>query len=146
MKLIKGIMAVVLAGSVWVIPALAADKAYTEGTVWTITMIRVKPGMEDVYWRDILPTRKKIDEEAKKAGLLISSHILAGSNSNKEDFNVVFLDEYKNMAAFDGMEAKYDAILQKVIGTEDKQVQLMVKRSDLREIMGDKLMRELIVK
>jgi hypothetical protein len=31
----------------------------------------------------------------------------------------------------------------KVIGSEDKQVQTMVKRTEVREIMGDKLMQEL---
>jgi hypothetical protein len=45
--------------------AFAQDKPYTEGTVWTVTMVRVKPGLFDVYMRDVLPLRKKIDEEAK---------------------------------------------------------------------------------
>jgi hypothetical protein len=38
----------------------------TEGTIWIPSMIRIKPGMEEMYWRDILPMRKKIDEKAKK--------------------------------------------------------------------------------
>ena len=53
--------------------AAAQDKPWTEGTVWNVTLIRVKPGMFDVYMREVLPVRKKFDEEAKKQGLLISS-------------------------------------------------------------------------
>ncbi len=126
--------------------ALAQDKPYTEGTVWTVTLIRVKPGMFDVYMRDLLPLRKKIDEEAKKQGLVISSHILSGNSMGRDDWDVMILDEYKNWAAFDGISAKYDAISAKIIGSEDKQVQLMTKRGDVREILGNKVMQELITK
>jgi hypothetical protein len=122
------------------------DKPYTEGTVWTISMIRVKPGMLDVYLRELLPLRKKIDEEAKKQGLLLSSHVFSGVATGRDDFDVMFLDEYKNWAAFDGLEAKFDAIAKKLIGPEDKQVQLMTKRIEVRDILGDKIMQELVPK
>jgi hypothetical protein len=126
--------------------ALAQDKPYTEGTVWTATMIRVKPGMFDVYMRDLLPLRNKINEEAKKQGLLISSHVLSGNSMGHDDWDVMILEEYKNWAAFDGISAKYDAITAKIIGSEDKQVQLMTKRGDVREILGNKVMQELVPK
>ena len=126
--------------------ALAQDKPYTEGTVWQVTMIRVKPGMFDVYMRELLPLRIKINEEAKKQGLLVSSHILSGDSMGRDDWDVMILTEYKNWAAFDGMSAKYDAIAAKIIGPEDKQVQLMTKRGDVREILGNKTMQEMIPK
>jgi len=122
------------------------EKPYTEGSVWYITMIRVKPGMLDVYMRDVLPLRKKIDEEAKKQGLILSDHILSGNASGRDDFDVMFLTEYKNWAAFDGLSAKYDAIVGTIIGSEEKQVQLMTKRTEVREIVGEKQMQELIMK
>ena len=87
--------------------AVAQDKPYAEGTVWAVTFIRVKPGMFDVYMRDLLPQRKKIDEEAKKQGLVISSHILTGNSMGHDDWDVMILDEYKNWAALDGLSAKY---------------------------------------
>jgi hypothetical protein len=135
---------VVLGCAAW--PVCAQDKAYTEGSVWTVSMIRVKPGMFDVYMRDVLPLRKKMNEEAKRQGLLLSSHVLSGNAFGKDDWDVMFLDEYKNWAAFDGLSAKYDAIMLKVLGNEDKQVQVMTKRSEVREIMGDKVMQELLIK
>ena len=126
--------------------AFGQDLPYTEGSVWNITMIRVKPGMMDVYMRDVLPMRKQIFEEAKKQGLVVSSRTLSGNATGRDDFNVMFLDEFKNWAAFDGMDAKYRAIANKIVGAEEKQVQLMVKRTDVREIMGEKTMQELITK
>ena len=41
---------------------------------------------------------------------------------------------------------KYDAIMSKLVGSEDKQVQVMMKRTEVREILGDKTMQELIIK
>jgi len=122
------------------------EKPYTEGSIWTITMVRVKPGMLDVYLRDVLPLRKKINDEAKKQGLILSDRILSGSSSGRDDFDVMFLTEYKNWAAFDGISAKYDAILRTIVGPEEKQVQLMTKRTEVREIVGEKTMQELIMK
>jgi hypothetical protein len=126
--------------------AAAQEKPWTEGTVWSISMIRVKPGMFDVYMREVLPMRKKINEEAKKQGLLVSSHVFSGNANGRDDFDVMFLDEYKNWAAFDGMTAKYDAIMRNVVGPEDKQVQVMTKRTEVREILGDKVMQEMVIK
>ena len=126
--------------------AYGQAKPYTEGSVWTITMIRVKPGMQDVYMRDVLPLRKKIDEEAKKKGLILSDHVLLGSASGRGDFDVMFMTEYKNWAAFDGLTAKYDTIVGAIVGSEEKQAQLMTSRSEVREILGEKQMQELIIK
>lgn len=126
--------------------AYAQDKPYTEGSVWTVSMIRVKPGMFEAYMREVLPLRKKINEEAKKQGLVVSDHIFTGNSVGHDDWDVMFMTEYKNWAAFDGITAKYDAIAAKVIGSEDKQVQLMTKRTETREILGNKTMQELIIK
>jgi hypothetical protein len=126
--------------------AAAQDKPWTEGSVWTISMIRVKPGMFDVYMRELLPMRKKLNEEAMKQGLLLSSRVLAGTASGRDDWDVMFLDEYKNWAAFDGLTAKYDAIMKNVVGSEEKQVQVMTKRTEVREIMGEKVMQQMVPK
>lgn len=122
---------------------IAQDKPYKEGTVWSVTFIKVKPGMFDVYMRDLLAQRKKLYEEAKKAGLVVSEKMLSGSASGRDDWDLMLMTEYKNWAALDGLNDKFDAIALKVIGSEEKQVQTMVKRTDVREIVGDKLMQEL---
>jgi len=126
--------------------AYAQEKPYTEGTVWSVSMIRVKPGMFDVYMNDLLPMRKKMSAEAMKQGLLVSSHILTGTASGRDDFDFLILEEYKNWAAFDGMSSKYEAIMRSVIGPESKQVEVMTKRTEVREIVGEKVMQELVLR
>jgi len=127
-------------------PVQAQDKPWSEGSVWTITMIHVKPGMFDMYMRELLPMRKKINDEAKKQGLVLSSHILSGNSSGRDDFDLMILEEYKNWAAFDGLTAKYDALMKNVVGPEDKQLQVMTKRSEVRDIIGEKVMQEIVTK
>ena len=124
----------------------AQDKPWSEGSVWTITMIHVKPGMFDTYMRELLPMRKKINDEAKKQGLILSSHVLSGNASGRDDFDLMILEEYKNWAAFDGLTAKYDALMKNVVGPEDKQVQVMTKRTEVRDIIGEKVMQEIVTK
>jgi hypothetical protein len=122
--------------------AMAQDPAYKEGTVWSVTLIKVKAGMFNQYMRDLATTRKPVMEEAQKQGLILSQKMLAGSSSNHEDFNMVLMVEYKNWAAFDGLTSKFDAINSKLIGSEDKRAQISVKRTDMREILGGKSMQE----
>jgi hypothetical protein len=88
--------------------------------------------------------RAKLAEEMKKQGLLLSSHMLAGNSSGRDDFDLLILEEYKNWAALDGMSAKVDAIMRRLVGPDDKQVEIMTKRGPLREIMGEKLMQEVV--
>jgi len=143
MTLNKLVCGVLVGLSLLASPAFAQDKPYREGSVWSITMIKVKPGMFDAYMREVLPQRKKIMEEAKKAGLILSEKILTGPASGRDDFDVLLMTEYKNFAALDGLDAKFDVIMNKIVGSEDKQVQIMSKRGEVREIMGDKMMQEL---
>ena len=71
-----------------------------------------------------------------------------GEAANPEDFDLIILIEFKNMAAFDGLREKLDAIEQKLLGAdaEKKDQQVMIDRAQIREIYGGKLMREITLK
>ena len=56
------------------------------------------------------------------------------------------LTEYKNMAALDGMEEKEYALITRYLGPEEKVKEAVVKRSEIRDILGEKLVREVILK
>jgi hypothetical protein len=127
-------------------PAWSQERPYKEGSVWAVTMIKTKNGLSDDYLREIIPARKKLMDEAQKQGLIVSYKVLSGLSANRDDWDILFLDEYKNWAAFDGLATKFDAVARKVIGDEATQTQLMVKRIEVRELMGDKVMQELIPK
>ena len=123
-----------------------SDAPYTEGPVWTITMVKTKPGMADDYLKNLAQIYKATSEEAKKQGIIMDYKILLGNDSTPQDFDILLMQEFKNMAAFDGLREKTDPIARKLIGTADVQRQGAVKRMEIREIMGNKLMREITLK
>jgi hypothetical protein len=124
----------------------AQDKPFKDGSVWSVTFVKVKPGMFDVYMKDLAANRKKLMEQAKKDGLILSEKMLAGDSAGREDFDLILMVEYKNWGAFDGLSDKFRALAQKMVGSEDQQVQMMVKRTDVREIVGTKNMQEIFLK
>ena len=78
----------------------------------------------------------------KKRGLSMDYKSLLSDSSNPHDFDVLLMVEYKNIPAFDGFREKADPIGDKILGSEEMQRQGTIKRMEVREIMGDKLMRE----
>ena len=119
---------------------------YTEGAVWDVTMVNTKPGMSDDYLKALARIFKTTNDEAKKQGIITDYKILIGSAATQQDYDILLMVEYPNMAALDSLRDKTDPIGAKMIGSEDQQRQLAVKRLEIREIMGDKLMREITLK
>jgi hypothetical protein len=127
-------------------PTLGSTAPYTEGPVWVLTMIKTKAGLSDEYFKQISGTVKPVYEEEKKQKIILDYKILEGDAMGSQDFNVLILVEYANMAALDGLRDKMDPILARVMGSEDQRRDLAVKRLDIREILGTKTMREITLK
>jgi hypothetical protein len=123
-----------------------SDAPYTEGPVWTITMIKAKAGMTDEYLKGLAKTFTSAMEEAKKQDLIMDYKILLGDAATPQDFNILLMVESKNMAALDGFREKADPIARKIEGTPDQQRATQTKRLEIREIMGSKNMREVTLK
>jgi hypothetical protein len=119
---------------------------YSEGSVWTLSMIKTKTGLNDEYLKQITGTVKPVYEEAKKQKIILSYKILDGESSDSHDFNILILVEYPNMAAFDHLRDKMDPLLTKAMGSEEQRKDMAVKRLDVREILGTKTMREITLK
>jgi hypothetical protein len=116
----------------------------TNGSVWIVTLIKTKPGMDDKYNQDMAKNWVPGAEALKKDGALLSYKILAGNSANKDDWNVMIMQEYKNWAVLDSIDEKVQAVTKKFIGTTEKQTNIVINRNDLREHVGDKIMQELI--
>ena len=123
-----------------------SDAPYTEGPVWTITMVKAKYGMTDEYLKVLAKAFKGTLEEAKKQNLITDYKIMLGDASSPNDFDVLLMVEQKNMASFDNAREKFDPIARKVEGSPEQQMSNVTKRVELREVLGTKLMREITLK
>jgi hypothetical protein len=140
------ITAIVLSTAFAGLCSAQSDAPYTEGSVWNITMVKAKFGMGDEYLKGLAKTFKGALDEAKKQNLILDYKILLGEAATPQDFNILLMVESKNMAALDNAREKFDPIARKVEGTPDQQRATAVKRLDIREILGNKLMREITLK
>jgi hypothetical protein len=119
---------------------------YTEGPVWEVTMVKTKAGMTDDYLKNLAGAYKSTSDDMKKQGIIMDYKIFLGDASCPRDYDLLLMVEYKDMAALDNLREKVDPIMRKLIGNEAKMHEGSVKRAEIREILGTKLMREITLK
>src|SRR4029450_14160962 len=110
-----------------------SDAPYTEGPVWTITMVKAKAGMTDEYLKGLAKTFKGAMDEAKKQNLIMDYKILLGPAATPQDFDILLMVESKNMAALDGFREKGDPIAKKLEGAPQHKPAPQTKRRGVRE-------------
>jgi hypothetical protein len=143
MKSIYGLLAFVLL----VAPAMLAQEHYTEGPVWQVQLIRVKPTQMDAYLTSLQQSSKPFLEEEKRQGVIMDYKIFFKETKNSpQDWDIAVAVAYKNHAAMDGLGAKAEAIRDKVLGGKQPAQQLAEKRGEIREIISSELMQEITLK
>ncbi|HET6263458.1 MAG TPA: hypothetical protein VFD95_01285, partial [Usitatibacter sp.] len=87
-------------------PATIAQdtRAYKEGNVVDISYIKVKPGKFNEYMAYLAGPYKKVMEENKKAGLIVSWAIYGNRARNPQDPDLYLTITYPNWAALDRVE------------------------------------------
>jgi hypothetical protein len=129
------------------VPGLVAQENYTEGPVWRISLIRVKPTHLDEYLSSLRQVSKPFIDEEKRQGLIVDYKLLLKeTKSNPQDWDICIAVEYKNHAALDGLDAKIEAIRDKVLGGKQQAHQIGEKREEIREVISDELLEEIYLK
>lgn len=139
------IAVVVLVAIVGVSVFAQVNRPYHNGSVWDIAFIRIKPGMDTAYMNYLAGMWKTEQEALKKEGLILSYKVLAVEGHTPGEFNLMLMTEYKDLATMEAGEDKADALSQKVIGTDEKQMQGYKDRLEIREVMGNRLAREIVL-
>lgn len=116
-----------------------------DGTVWTLSFIRVKPGMGPAYDKYLAGDWKKEQEALKAAGIILSYKVIATEAHSPTDWDLMLMTEYKDLASLEANEEKADALLQKMFGGDEKVMQGYKDRSEIREVLGTRLAREIIL-
>jgi hypothetical protein len=121
------------------------NRPYRNASVWNIAFIRIKPGMDTAYMNYLAGPWKANQEAAKKEGLILSYKVISTEGHTPADWNVMLMTEYKDLASMEANEDKADALAQKVVGNDEKQMQGYKDRSEIREVIGDRLAREIVL-
>jgi len=121
-------------------------KYFTPGTVWGVTTIRIHPGMDQAYLEYLDTELKKESDISIKNGFMKSYKILR-SQDDDSGWNMLILREYDSFASLEKNAEKADAVLRQATGIDDqKGMQGYTDRSKIRDVMGTKFMREVILK
>lgn len=129
------------------VPAVFAQENYTEGPVWRVSLIRVKPNHMDEYLTSLRQVSKPFIEEEKRQGLIVDYKIfLKETQNNPQDWDICLAVEYKNHAALDGLGAKMEGLRDKVLGGKQQAHELGEKREEIREVVNSELLQEIILK
>ena len=129
------------------LPAAAQDRVYSDGPVTNVTAVKVVDGQFENYMGHLQKNWKGMMEEAKKAGYVVDYHVYSAQAHNPQEADLYLVVTYPNMATLDGMQAKMDPILQKVLKMNPREAEeASGKRVVMRTILGEELLRELVLK
>ncbi len=136
---------IVLILALSIVVVAQVSRPYRNGTVWNIGFIAMKPGMDTAYLNYIATDWKREQEALKKDGQINSYKVLQTEGHSPTDFNLMLMTEYKDLATMEANEAKADQLLQTVIGNDEKQMQGYRDRLQIREVLANRLAREIIL-
>jgi hypothetical protein len=129
------------------VPALFAQEHYTEGPVWRVSLVRVKPTQMDAYLTSLRQSSKPLLDEEKREGIIMDyKFFLKETKNNPDDWDVCLAIEYKNHAAIDGLAAKGEAVRDKILGGKQPSQQIAEKRQEIRELVSSELLQEIVLK
>ncbi len=128
------------------LPALAQEH-YTDGPIWRVNYLDVKPGKMNDALKDLREHNNKIWAEAKQQGLILDYKVYLNATSNgPQDWDIATATLFKNWAAMDGLTAKTEALTLKHYGTAEARQQAGTRRVDLWTTTMSALAREVTLK
>jgi hypothetical protein len=146
MKTIRAAVLIGVLAAIGAVPVIGqVHKFFTPGPVWTVTMIKMAPGMDQTYLEYLDSQFKKGEEAQIKAGFQKSYKILRTLDDGGA-WNLLILREYTSLASIEANVEKSDAVLQQTDGSDQAQMKGYADRSKYREVIGTKYARELMLK
>ena len=122
------------------------DHAYTQGPVLVVSFVRTEPGMFEDYLRYLDGTYKHLMDQQKKEGAILEYAVYQARPRDPQDADLILTIKYKNMAAFDELQARTDPAVKQAFGSLAKAATASAERGKLRRELGSQVVRELILK
>jgi len=126
----------------------AAQEHYTEGPVWRVNYLNVKPGKFNDALKDLRENFNKVNAQAKQQGVILDYKVYLNSTStNPDDWDIATAVLYKGYGALDGLTGKMDSITLKHYGSAEARQKAGTRRAtDLWTTVTSALAREIDLK
>jgi hypothetical protein len=120
----------------------------TQEKVWNVTAIRIFPNAGEQYLNNLKRTWVTGMKQSIAEGLITDYKILSSVTPNDAGYNLLLITESPNLAAFDATAEWRDKIrridesVEKIISQEETDRITSTVYPQVREILSEKLMRE----
>ena len=124
----------------------APARPFHDGPVWDITYVKAKPGVALKYMEYLASDWKTEQEALKKAGLILNYMVIGTEAHSPTDFDLMLMTEYKDLAIMEANQDKAEAVTNQALNSNDqKMIAGYEERASWREIIGNRLGREIIL-
>jgi hypothetical protein len=120
-------------------------KPYHNGPVWNIAFVKVKAGMEDRYLKYLAGDWKSEQDAMKKAGYILDYKVIETEPHDSQDYGVILMTQYKDLATMEANEDKMEDLALQMFGGRPKVESGYEQRASYREIVGERLGREIVL-
>jgi hypothetical protein len=143
LSLVTSLFVVMMAMSI--VTSAQVNRPFSNGSVWQISYIQMKPGMENAYKNYLATDWKKQNEAMKKEGIILSYMVVQTEGHSSTDFNLMLMVEYKDLATMEANQTKADKLAQTTVGNDAAQMQGYRDRLQIREVLGTRLARQIVL-
>lgn len=128
--------------SILLVTGSGAQSTAEESPVWTMEVIKAKPGKFgptlgylDGYW-------VRVRSEAKRQGAVLDFHRIADKDTANTDGTIVLLTEFKNQAAYNGREQLFASILKRLQPSPSGVILPPYKQEDLYDTVSSRVLED----
>jgi hypothetical protein len=127
--------------------ARTALETYEEGPVWQMMTFRTAPGKTELHLKNIATAWEHQLKLAVKKGVLVDYKVLTKWSSNSDDWNIMVIEIFPNMASYDTFWEDWAAIDAETIDTPEFQQRLQsLKTTADTQFLGTVFAREVRLK
>jgi len=126
--------------------ARVALETYEEGPVWQIMKFRTAPGKTELHLKNIATVWEHQLMSAVDKGVLVDYKVLTKWSSSPNDWNIMVIEIFPNMASYDTFWEDWAAIDAETIETPEFQERFERLQSTGTEFLGTEFAREVRLK
>jgi hypothetical protein len=121
---------------------VAQSPSRDEKPVWTMELVRVKPGMFGLALGYLDDEWMRVREEAKHQGAVINYLRIGEPGGSQNDGNIVLLTEYANQATYEGREKLFESIRKQFSKNTSGIVRPEKQEEDLYDTVSRRVFRD----
>jgi hypothetical protein len=145
LKTLTAVLTVLLFTTLCSSTLMAQDHSqnWEQGNIVSVTEVHIKDGMFNAYINDLNNVWRKFLEEQMKDGSVVSYNMYGNTAARAGEPDLYLTVTYANWAAFDRGDEYFDAIREKVMGSEEVMRTANIKRGDLRKLGSEYVLQEI---